>query len=148
VQGLLASVEQQDVELQAILAAELDAYHPDLTKVEVSGPSVPLPPTSAQAIALTLHELATNAVKYGAFAQPTGRLNVSWKVEADDQSRKLKLEWRESGVPISPSAPRRRGYGSELIERALPYQLGAQTDLRFTPEGVACRIIVPIRAAQ
>lgn len=116
-------------------------------RVTVGGPAVELPGESVQAVALALHELATNAVKYGAITQPSGRLSVTWHVEGDtDDSRHLIIEWHESGVEMSGDPPTRRGYGSELITQALPYQLRAETSLKFTLDGVQCRITLPTNA--
>ena len=113
-------------------------------RVNIDGPSATLPASSAQTLALAIHELATNAVKYGALNQAAGRLDVSWKIEnIKGASRRVVLDWRESGVDM-PHRNGRKGYGSELIERALPYQLKAQTDLRFGPDGVRCRISTEI----
>jgi two-component sensor histidine kinase len=89
--------------------------------------------------------LATNAVKYGALAQPTGRLEVTWELRVKKPTAEISLEWRESGVSMPPAeSPKRKGYGSELIERALPYQLSAKTRLEFGPDGVHCAILVPV----
>jgi two-component sensor histidine kinase len=151
VQGLLARVEHQDVDLREIVEAEL-AAHGDgklgTDKLSVAGPSVALPATSAQAVALALHELATNAVKHGALAQPSGRLDVHWRMEQEPDPR-VALEWRESGVVMPQGGrPARRGYGTELIERALPYQLKAKTKLEFAEDGVRCSIEVPTVATR
>ena len=99
-------------------------------------------------MALALHELATNAVKYGAIGQASGRLSVIWHVEngGDKGDRRLVIEWHEDGVAMPDGPPTRRGYGSELITQALPYQLQAETALAFTPDGVRCRITLPARA--
>jgi two-component sensor histidine kinase len=87
-------------------------------------------------------------VKYGALAQPSGRLAVTWRPMIEDDNACVLLEWRESGVMMAESqSPRRKGYGSELILRALPYQLKAKAKLEFGPEGVLCEIVVPVRAA-
>lgn len=94
-------------------------------------------------MALALHELATNAVKYGALRVPSGRLSLAWTSRDD----RLTLEWRETGVALPPARPR-RGYGTELIERALPYQLGAETRLDWGADGVSCRIVLPLRRAE
>ena len=151
VQGLLARVEHHDVDLREIVEAEL-AAHGDgklgTDKLSVAGPSVALPATSAQAVALALHELATNAVKHGALAQPSGRLDVRWRMEQEPDPR-VALEWRESGVVVPQGGrPARRGYGTELIERALPYQLKAKTKLEFAEDGVRCSIEVPTVATR
>jgi two-component sensor histidine kinase len=132
-----------------LVEAELHAHADGDTasdKIEIEGPPVALPATSAQALGLAIHELATNAVKYGALAQPEGKLKVSWKLEADEAERRVVFEWSESGVKMPEDGPpKRRGYGSELIERALPYQLRAKTDFEFRPDGVRCAIVAPVR---
>lgn len=148
VQSLLARVEDQVIDLHALVTAELAAHsEADVSsdKIKVDGPPVALPPTAAQALGLALHELATNAVKYGALAQPTGKLEVTWELKAKRPTPEVALEWRESGVRMgSVGSPKRKGYGSELIERALPYQLSAKTQLEFGPDGVHCAILVPV----
>jgi two-component sensor histidine kinase len=112
----------------------------------MDGPAVPLPAGAAQALGLALHELATNAVKYGALAQPAGRLAITWRIEPRDGERRAVLDWKESGVAMPPAGQQRRyGYGRELIERALPYQLGAETSLRFEPDGVRCTMSVALK---
>lgn len=122
-------------------------------KVTLDGPAgVPLRSSSVQILALALHELATNAVKYGAFVASGGRLAVRWHVEparAGDAPR-LHVEWRESGVVMSDAGTPARGggYGRELIERALPYQLKAETRYELGADGVRCTIVVPISRAE
>jgi PAS domain S-box-containing protein len=159
VQSLLSRAEQEDIDLRTLIEAELGAHGDGALepgKVTVEGEKVALPPGSAQALGLAIHELATNAMKYGALHQPTGRLRVRWTVEAlpaadsrpGDGGRRVRLEWRESGVPMPAGSPPRRGYGRELIERALPYQLRARTELVFGPDGVSCVILAPIRAEE
>jgi two-component sensor histidine kinase len=151
VQSLLSKVEDEAVDLGAVVHGELAALsgtNVDGNKIVVAGPAVALPPTAAQALGLALHELATNATKYGAIAQPSGKLEVTWKVNMLDRERVVSLEWRESGVKMDGTRPARKGYGSELIERALPYQLQAKTKLEFAPEGVRCEIEVPIGSAK
>ena len=148
VQSLLAQVEDHVVDLRDLVAAELAAHsEADLTseKIRVNGPPVSLPATAAQALALALHELATNAVKYGALSQPGGKLDVRWEVKDRKPTSEVALKWQEAGISIA-KAPERKGYGRELIERALPYQLNAKTELEFTADGVRCEIIVPVSA--
>jgi signal transduction histidine kinase len=114
--------------------------------------NVKLRSSTVQTLALGLHELATNALKYGALSRPDGRLTVSWSVQRTaDEERQLKVGWRESGVPIQhgrDAKPTRIGYGRELIERALPYQLKAETTYILTPDGVHCTIALPISTIQ
>jgi two-component sensor histidine kinase len=147
VQSLLAQIEDQMVDLESLVNAEL-AAHSDSDvaagKITVAGPAVALPPTAAQAIGLALHELATNAVKYGALVQPAGKLAVTWELRTTPLPE-VALEWRETGVTMTHDGrPKRKGYGTELIERALPYQLRAKTELDFGNDGVRCAITVPI----
>ena len=97
-------------------------------------------------MAFAVQELATNAVKYGAIAQPSGRLSVTWRVRAGAEGRRLVIDWHESGVVIPDGLPSRRGYGTELITKALPYQLQADTALEFASDGVRCRITLPANA--
>jgi PAS domain S-box-containing protein len=148
VQSLLAEVEDHAVDLHDLVAAELAAHiETDVAsnKIQLGGPTVALPATAAQALGLALHELATNAVKYGALSQSQGKLEVRWEVKEKKPTPEVALRWRETGVSIA-GAPKRKGYGRELIERALPYQLNAKTQFEFGPDGVRCQILVPIPA--
>jgi PAS domain S-box-containing protein len=153
VQGLLARVDHGAVDLRELVEAELKAHGDGATatdKIAIGGPPVRLSATAAQALALGIHELATNAVKYGALKQETGKLEVAWRLEDDVGTKKrVVLDWRESGVdmPVQGDVPPRKGFGRELIERALPYQLNAETHLQFGPDGVRCRIATTVEAA-
>lgn len=114
----------------------------------LDGPAdVPLRSGAVQSLALAIHELATNAVKYGALRDGRGRLAIAWHVEQEaDGVPWLHVDWRESDVdlPAPTGTPPSGGYGRQLIERALPYQLGARTEYAFTRDGVHCRIAVPV----
>jgi PAS domain S-box-containing protein len=145
VQGVLARTDQGPIDLQQIVRAELEA-HGAGNAAEIGGPPVELAPNAAQAIALALHELATNAVKYGALRHPPARLLVNWHLRQDEADTHVILEWRENGVSIPDvsAAAQRRGYGRELIEHALPYQLNAKTKLEFTGNGVHCVVELPL----
>jgi two-component sensor histidine kinase len=92
-----------------------------------------------------VHELVTNAVKYGALGQPQALLVVTWSVEPSGQRGEpwLHIHWHESGVAMPPERPARRGQGRDLIEQALPYQLSARTSFTLGPDGVRCSISVP-----
>jgi PAS domain S-box-containing protein len=150
VQHLLSRISEDDrVTFDELLRAELAAHGASPGNVFLEGPSgVPLRSRSVQTLALALHELATNAVKYGAIASPEGRLHIGWHVteNEDRTNQRLNIDWRESGVsiPDPDNALQNRGYGRELIERALPYQLGARTLYELGPTGVHCVIDVPI----
>src|SRR5262245_23728670 len=146
VQGLISRAEGERVKLSDIVRAELEAYaHCARSRLEVHGPTVRLANHQVQVIALALHELVTNAVKYGALQAPEGRLSVTWETWLGAQGRqRLALLWRESGVPMPPRAGMRWGQGRELIENALRFSLHADTQLVFGEDGVWCRIELPI----
>ena len=128
--------------VRAELAAHTDAKPP---KVTISGPTVRLTSRQVQNFALALHELTTNAVKYGALKGDAGQLSVNWSVERTEKGgRRLALTWTESGVDVRPKRATRRGYGRELIEKALPYALRARTDYVLGEGGVRCRIELPL----
>jgi two-component sensor histidine kinase/PAS domain-containing protein len=110
-------------------------------QIALVGPSVDVSPSQVLALSLALHELATNAAKYGALSRPEGRVELRWEVQAG----RLNLSWRESGGPrVVP--PTRRGFGSRLIEHALGRDLDGKTRLEFAPEGVRCSIMALLAA--
>jgi PAS domain S-box-containing protein len=110
-------------------------------RFELSGPSVRLTPSMALSIAMALHELATNAAKYGALSNESGRITLAWRVDGAT----LRLEWREHGGP-PVTAPTRRGFGTRLIERGLSAELGGEVRLAFEPDGVVCTMVAPLGA--
>jgi two-component sensor histidine kinase len=118
----------------------------DSSRLTVDGPDLWLQPNRALSVALALHELATNAVKYGALSGDTGRITLRWRVDSHPKTPQLDLEWLERDGPVV-RMPRRRGFGSRLIERSLARDLGGQVTLAFEPAGVRCRITAPIEAA-
>ncbi len=151
VQGLLSHLTAgQRVSFDELLGSELSALGATGNgedKVTLDGPAgVWLRSATVQTFALALHELATNAMKYGALSAPTGRLTVRWRVEADGREPRLHVDWRERGVDTAHvgASYQGGGYGRELIERALPYQLKAETTYELGAEGVHCTIAVPI----
>jgi two-component sensor histidine kinase len=116
--------------------------------VTLDGPKgVRLRSRTVQPLAMALHELVTNAVKYGALKQPNGHLTVRWRQETLGESGKpwLHLDWKESGVEMPPlgANPQGTGQGRELIEQALPYQFAAQTTFAMEADGVHCTISLP-----
>jgi len=107
-------------------------------RFEIEGPPVRIEPKFALALSMALHELATNAVKYGALSTDRGRISLAWTLDQED-SRRLALEWRESGgPPVEP--PARRGFGSRLIERGLALEVAGSVRLNYAPTGVVCRL--------
>ncbi|MFO1061180.1 MAG: PAS domain S-box protein [Dongiaceae bacterium] len=111
-------------------------------RIRLDGPALRIRPNAAVALGMSLHELATNAAKYGALSRPGGSVAVTWRQEQAGDGTMIAIEWRESGgPPVVP--PTRRGFGSRLIERGLPRELGGSVELVFRPEGVLCSIRVP-----
>lgn len=139
---LLTQREWGATPLGAVIAAELAPYtQGEDPVVELSGPPVMLAPNDALTLGLAVHELATNAAKYGALSVISGRVKVCWAMVTSDLAR---VEWRESGGPPVASEPP-KGFGTELIERIVAHELGHQVDLRFEPCGVCCDLLVPVR---
>jgi PAS domain S-box-containing protein len=139
----LAFDELIKMELEAVGALDESTIN---AKIELDGPTgVRLRSGTVQTFALAIHELATNAVKYGALAQSAGQLSVRWKVNSDLAGPRLHLVWHETGVRVSRQQDALgTGYGRELIERALPYQLQAETFYEIRDDGVCCTIDMPI----
>jgi two-component sensor histidine kinase len=137
---ILTASNWRSADLHDILAAELSLYGQE--RISISGPPIELPPSQAVAVGLLLHELATNAAKYGALSAPNGRLSVRWAL-IDDEDDLLRLEWTESDGPaVTP--PSRRGFGSRLIQTILRGALGGDAKLDFAPSGVRCVAVVPL----
>jgi two-component system CheB/CheR fusion protein len=103
-----------------------------------------LRPSAAETIGLAIHELATNAVKYGALSSPEGRLRVRWSVRTENGVPRLRFTWIESGQDITPGEPARRGFGFDLLERNLSYELEAETSLTVEQTGLHYRLEMPL----
>ena len=118
-------------------------HGPGPDSAHMEGPPVRVRSELAITLAMAVHELVTNAVKYGALSVPSGRVDISWRIQASEAGPKMTLEWTEKGGPIV-AAPGRRGFGSQLIERGLAGQLGGEAELMFEPGGLRCRITSPL----
>jgi two-component system CheB/CheR fusion protein len=134
----------QDAALRVLLEQTLAPYSGSRAgRVAFAGPEVRLAPNAAVALTMAFHELATNAVKYGALSVPEGRVTVSWQTDTDAAEDGVAITWRESGgPPVLP--PRRRGFGSRLIERGLAQELEARLRLDFLPSGLECSMSLPL----
>ncbi len=127
--------------LADLVRAELSPYGGDGRVVELDGPAVWLNAQAFSVMALVLHELSTNAAKYGALSRAGGTLRVAWTVE---DTGTLQLDWTESGgPPVRP--PSRRGFGTVLIERSIPFDLGGKSNVAYNPNGVTAEFRVPGR---
>lgn len=148
VQGLLSKAEkdEDEVDLDRLIRTELSAHSIPDDQVTIEGEAVPLPRSHIETLALVIHELATNARKHGALASEEGSVSIDWVV-SDQHDRRLTLHWVESRATSMEGAPSHRGYGRDLIEKALPFSLRARTRLEFRPLGLWCRIDLPIPEA-
>jgi two-component system, chemotaxis family, CheB/CheR fusion protein len=153
VQGLLSRAPSGDrVAFDELLASELSAQSGEnRADVTLDGPKgVMLRFISVQALAMALHELTTNAVKYGALGQRLGRLHVQWREQEENGSPWILIDWKESGVETAKPAGKQKGAGNgrRLIENALPYQFGARTTFAIEKDGVHCTIALPLSGPQ
>ena len=140
--NLLTRERWEATDLETVVVETLAAQVSDPTSVSIRGPSVRLDPKTAVSIAMALHELATNAIKYGALSVDGGHVTVRWSSGSADEPRLL-LDWRESGGP-KVTAPTTRGFGSRMIERALASELRGKVTLEFRADGLHCAIDAPL----
>ena len=137
--SLLTQSRWEGVSVDGLMREELEAYGSTSGIVSLAGDDAVLTPKSALALSLALHELATNAAKYGAFSVAAGHVAVKWHLRDDGG---LGLSWTEvDGPPVVP--PTRRGFGSSLIERALTLETGGRATIDYRPGGVVCEIVLP-----
>jgi two-component sensor histidine kinase len=135
----------EGADLRAVIAQALEPFRdPDNDHFHVRGPGLRLSPRMALDLAMALHELATNASKYGALSDASGRIELVWLVDRQCSPPRLKLRWREVGGPPVGS-PQRRGFGTRLIERSLAQDLGGEARIDFAPTGVICTIDTPVQ---
>ena len=110
----------------------------------IEGPNIRLSGREAETFGLAVHELATNAIKFGALSEPAGHVAIRWTIEEAADPPLLHFVWKETGVDLNPDEPRRRGFGTELLERTLSYQLLAEGRESFEADGVRCVIRMPL----
>lgn len=138
--NLLTQTNWERVPLKELADLTLGGSGTNANRISISGPNILLPPKEAVSIAMALHELCTNAVKYGALSNDEGRITVTW---AQPKSDHLELRWVESGGPPVVS-PTHRGFGSLLLERTLAQDLEGEVKIEFRPEGLVCSIVAPL----
>lgn len=139
---LLTQSDWGTTPIRKVVEAELLPYAQAKDhEIDLQGPDIELAPNDALSLGLAMHELATNAAKYGALSKAGGRVSVHWRLVAEALVR---IEWQESGgPPVSPE--RGRGFGTDLIERIVAHELKNPVDLSFDPDGVRCVMTVPVR---
>ncbi len=136
----ITSLNWAPVAFRSLVESEAGAYLGSRAdRIRMGGPDVALDPKAFATLALVVHEMMTNSAKYGALADSTGQVEVNWSL---DQGKRLVIEWKESGgPPVQP--PSRRGFGTTIIERSIPFDLNGDTELRFDLLGVQARFVVP-----
>ena len=141
---LLISGSWRGAELQALVAAVISPFRSSKSRISIKGPEIFIHPNVAIAFSMILHELATNATKYGSLSSATGSVELSWEV-AQDEQQTLQLRWAESGGP-PVQMPRRKGFGSRLIEQGIAPNVSGAVRLLFAREGLVCTFDAPLDA--
>ena len=111
-------------------------------RLVITGKNIRLTPKATLALGIAFHELATNAVKYGAFSNATGSILIAWTIEPTPEGNRLILHWQEKDGP-SVARPSCKGFGSQVIERGLAHELEAMVHLHYRADGVVCKIDIP-----
>jgi PAS domain S-box-containing protein len=146
-QTLLAQDRWRGADLRALVEGELAPFVGEGSpRAELDGPPMMLPPGAAQPVAMALHELATNAVKYGALSTPGGSLSVSWRLDGGPRGV-LRLRWAEAGGPAVAGPPARRGFGSRVLDATMRGQLGGKVSVAWERTGLVCEMEVPLGRA-
>lgn len=143
-QVLLTRGVDDGVDLEGLIREELLAHAAPENRVHLSGPVVKLPPKAAEILTLAVHELTTNSVKYGALTTDDARIAIGWSLSETSKDRTLSLRWTEEGVAIAQGAPRRSGFGTELITQRVAYELYGTGTLELQPGGVVCSLEFPL----
>ncbi|HZP10710.1 sensor histidine kinase [Methyloceanibacter sp.] len=143
---LLLESQWSGASLKAMVERELDPYRREGgPKIAIKGPDVLLPPASTSILAMTLHELATNAVKYGALSHNNGQLGITWKL---GRGNRLLLTWEERGSLHPAPTKRGSGFGMQLIDKGIRHNLGGETKLEFRPAGLYVEMNVPLEPSK
>jgi PAS domain S-box-containing protein len=138
----------ESADLRELLSGSLAPYSSSAPgRVVLRGEDIVLRPRAVLTLAMAVHELTTNAAKYGALSVPGGCIEIHWRPEHADGDRPvLRIDWTEQGGP-AVAEPQQRGFGSRLIEAGIASDLGGQARLAFAPEGLRCEIVIPLEAA-
>lgn len=142
-QNVVTIGHSEGVDLHALISDELHRYSAaEGEQAWLSGPKILLRPRAAEILGLAFHELAINALEHGALRHNDGKIIVDWKVEAFAAQQKLAFHWREVDLPTC-RAPTSKGFGFEVLQNMLPYELDAETRLEFEATGLSCTIELP-----
>lgn len=143
--SLLAAGRWEGVELDSLIREELAPFQrPGTGRIRIAGEPLRLRPAASQALAIAIHELVTNAAKYGALSTDRGSVDIRWRECTPDGGKpRLELEWQESDGPLIIASPSHRGFGSTVIRSSIERQLGGTLDLDWRRDGLRCRMIIP-----
>lgn len=149
VQALLTRAANISVDIASLVHDEISAQAQQESQFDIDGPNVTLSTKAAEVLMLAVHELSTNALKYGALSVPDGKVTVRWTTFEKCGAKWLSFEWTEEGAPPrqqpTTDNPRRRGFGSELIEGRIPYELDGHGRLTIEPGGARCHLEFPLK---
>lgn len=140
---LLTRENWAGADLRNIVSDTVEPHAGGTHRFHIDGPHLWMVPSAALSIAMALHELATNAIKYGALKTKTGQIEITWKLDGVGEDRRFALQWRESGGP-TVVAPTRKGFGSRMVQRVLAAELGGKVDVAYEPSGLVCTIEAPM----
>jgi two-component sensor histidine kinase len=143
--GLLSEDRWRNADMADLVGSALEPFRAkDRERVHMSGPNLAVAAPSAVMISMMLHELATNAAKYGALSNDAGEVFIDWRPVGDGHGARVQLNWRETdGPPVA--TPERTGFGTALIQRGLTGQLGGRAEVEFAPSGLRCTLECPVR---
>jgi PAS domain S-box-containing protein len=141
--NLLNETHWEGASLRTILETELGPYMTAPSRIRISGPDVHLAPKQAVVLGMAFHELATNAVKYGALSTASGKVSVDWAIDGWDRGATMTVDWCELDGPVLEREPS-PGFGSRLLRQTITRELAGQLDMRFEREGACCTIKIPI----
>jgi PAS domain S-box-containing protein len=144
--NLLNETHWEGASLRIILETELQPYATAASRIRLDGPELHLPPRQAVVLGMAIHELTTNAAKYGALSVASGLVQVGWTVDGHGEGAVVSIDWRERGGPAIEAQPS-PGFGSRLLRQTITQELAGELDLRYEREGVRCAIAVPIGTA-
>src|SRR5262249_972800 len=137
---LVIASNLRDVDVGEAIRAALTPFMAETkAPLTIDGPPLRLSEPTAAGIALAVHELATNALKYGALSMPTGKVRLGWQLQPHDGGQRFVLEWRENGGPTAHK-PNHEGFGTRLIRMAVNREKDADVALAFEPDGLICRM--------
>ncbi len=145
---LLTQTYWESASLSEVIEAELRPHGGiDQERIKARGDAVRLKPQQALSLGLAFHELATNAIKYGALSSPQGQLSITWNLKTDAAGeRQLLIHWHEQGGP-PVAKPKRQGFGTRLIDRSIVHELGGLIEVDYASTGLECRIKVPLASS-